>query len=147
MNVSLWKPRSQPRSSSPAHQTSSQACHVRFLNYIYNTAKGKVKSETRRDAETLVWKSETETRKFQQNPSPRLCTKKTALAWDYISRKSGPVSKTVRSKTWATRYSKINEYKIDKSRVPKCYAMTTNLRQKNPDLSRLHIRKTAIVHF
>ena len=32
--------------------------------------------------------------------------------------------------TWATRYSKINKYSIYKSRVPKCYAMTTNLRLK-----------------
>ena len=32
-------------------------------------------------------------------------------------------------RTW---YSKINKYKIDKSRVPKCHAMTTNLWLKNP---------------
>ena len=36
-----------------------------------------VKSETRRDAETLVWKSETEAWKLEQNPSPSLCAKKT----------------------------------------------------------------------
>ena len=29
-------------------------------------------------------------------------------------------------------YTIFNKYKIDKSRVPKCYAMTTNLRLKNP---------------
>ena len=38
---------------------------------------GMVKSEICRDAETLVWKSETKTWKFWQNPSLRLCTKKT----------------------------------------------------------------------
>ena len=49
-------------------------------------------------------------------------------ARDFILRKSEPVSKTdVRSETRATRNSKINKHKIDKSRVPKCYAMTTNL--------------------
>ena len=36
-----------------------------------------VKSETRRDAETFIWKSETETWKLKQNPSPSLCAKKT----------------------------------------------------------------------
>ena len=29
-------------------------------------------------------------------------------------------------------YTIFNKYKIDKSTVPKCYAMTTNLRIKNP---------------
>ena len=29
-------------------------------------------------------------------------------------------------------YTIFNKYKIDKSRFPKCYAMTTNLRLKNP---------------
>ena len=29
-------------------------------------------------------------------------------------------------------YTIFNKYKIDKSRVPKCYAMTANLRLKNP---------------
>ena len=29
-------------------------------------------------------------------------------------------------------YTIFNKYKIDKLRVPKCYAMTTNLRLKNP---------------
>ena len=81
-----------------------------------------VKSKTHRDAETLVWKSETETWSFNKIRA-RDCTKETEL-----------VSKTVRSETWATRYSKINKYKIDKSRVPKCYAMTTNFDFKSTRL-------------
>ena len=36
------------------------------------------KSETRWDTETLIWKSKTKTWKFSENPSPRLCMKKTA---------------------------------------------------------------------
>ena len=51
---------------------------------------------------------------------------------DFILQKSKLVLKTICSETWAMRYSKINIYKVDKSRVPKCYSMTTNLRLKNP---------------
>ena len=91
-----------------------------------------VKSETRRDAETP--------RPLCENLRPRLesFNKIRALKTlyqgkrprDFILRKSEPVSKTVRSETWqwATWYS-IN-IRSNKSRVPKCYAMTTNLRLK-----------------
>ena len=60
-----------------------------------------------------------------ENPRPKLESVNKIQARYFILRKSESVSKTVRSETCATRYSKINKHKFDKSRVPKCYAMTT----------------------
>ena len=69
-----------------------------------------VKSETRRDALTLVWKSKNDTWKnFNQIPARDSVQRN--QAWDFILRKSQPVLKTVRSETWTTRYSKLREGK------------------------------------
>ena len=43
-------------------------------------------------------------------------------------------------------YTIFNKYKIDKSRVPKCYAMMTNLRLKNPTC-RTYIFKRLLSYF
>ena len=63
----------------------------------------------RRDLKVLT-KSEPETL-YEEN-----------LARDFILRKSEQVSKTVCGEARATRYSKINKNKIDKSRVAPTYS-------------------------
>ena len=92
-----------------------------LIVFIRGVVNGKIRdSPRRRDRDSV-----------RRKLSPRL---------HFGKIRSEQVSKTVRSETWATRYSKINKYKIDKSRVPKCYA-TTNLA---PTYSKERYRKLLI---
>ena len=56
-----------------------------------------------------------------RKPSPRLHFVKIRAGFQNCSQRDMTKSYTI-----------FNKYKIDKSRVPKCYAMATNLRLKNP---------------
>ena len=81
-------------------------------------------------------KSETPGPLFE-NPRPRLESFNKIRARVSVPRKPSPRLhfagfQNCWQRDMTMSYTIFNKYKIDKSRVPKCYTMTTNLRHKNP---------------
>ena len=81
-------------------------------------------------------KSETPGPLFE-NPRPRLESFNKIRARVSVPRKPSPRLhfagfQNCWQRDMTMSYTIFNKYKIDKSRVPKCYAMTTNLRLRNP---------------